>query len=107
MNLFILVAFVGVVVSRPLEEWHTWKSAHGKNYAHQSEENARRQIWMENAARIEEHNAENRSFTLGLNQFADMVCDIANHCIFLLIDTDILSLRPRRSFGVTTCRLCK
>lgn len=73
MNALILFAIVGVVCSRPLEEWRTWKSVHGKYYAHPNEETARRQIWMENAARIEEHNAGNHTFTLGLNQFADMV----------------------------------
>lgn len=105
MNPFILLAFVGVVFSHPLEEWPTWKIAHGKNYAHPNEENARRRIWLENAARIEEHNAGNRSFTLGLNQFADMVCVIEDHCIFLHIDT--IPYRPRRSSRITTCHLCK
>ena len=64
-------------LARPLdEEWHVWKSAHGKFYAHPNEEAARRQIWLENSARIREHNIGNHSFSLGLNQFSDMVCII-------------------------------
>ena len=79
MKTLILLAVVGTVFCYPLEEqWHPWKSAHGKFYAHPKEESARRQIWLENSARIEEHNSGNHSFTLALNQFADMVrvCDI-------------------------------
>ena len=75
MNAYLLLLFVGVVFARQLDEkWHSWKSAHETFYAHPNEEDARRQIWMENSARIQEHNAENHNFTLSLNQFSDMVC---------------------------------
>lgn len=74
MNAYLFLVFVGAVSARPLDEqWNLWKSAHGKFYAHPNEEDARRQIWMENSARIQEINAGNHSFTLGLNQFTDMV----------------------------------
>lgn len=86
MNALLLLALAGAVFSRPLDEqWHSWKSAHGKFYAHPNEENARRQIWIENSARIEEHNAANHSFTLGLNQFADMVCVCVCPCVFICV----------------------
>ena len=77
MNALFLLALTGAVFSRPLddrEQWHLWKSTNGKFYAHPNEESARRQIWLENSARIQDHNAGNHSFTLNLNQFADMVC---------------------------------
>lgn len=74
MNAYLFLVLFGAVFARPLDQqWHSWKSAHGKFYAHPNEEDARRQIWMENSARIQEYNAGNHSFTLGLNQFADMV----------------------------------
>ena len=67
--------FFAVAAARPHDEqWHSWKTAHSKFYAHPKEEAARHQIWVENSARIQEHNAGNRSFTLGLNQLSDMVC---------------------------------
>lgn len=69
------VAMVAVSLTSPADgQWHAWKSTHGKFYALSKEEAARRQIWLENSARIEEHNAGNHSFALGLNHFADMVC---------------------------------
>ena len=55
------------------EEWHSWKTRHEKVYVDRGEENVRRQIWIQNRARISEHNRGNRSFSLALNQFADMV----------------------------------
>ena len=79
-KVFLLAALLAAAVARPQEDeqWHSWKTAHSKFYAHPKEEAARRQIWMENSVRILEHNAGNRSFTLGLNQFSDMVRIIAS-----------------------------
>lgn len=63
-----------LVIARTLsEEWHSWKTRHEKVYVDRSEENVRRQIWIQNRARIAAHNHNNRSFSLSLNQFADMV----------------------------------
>ena len=55
------------------EEWHSWKTRHEKVYVDRGEENVRQQIWIQNRARISAHNGGNHSFTLALNQFADMV----------------------------------
>ena len=74
ITLCLLLSVCAAALARPLDEqWHAWKSAHGKFYAHPNEETARRQIWTENSARAREHNTGNHSFSLGLNQFADMV----------------------------------
>ena len=55
------------------KDWKEWKSRHGKFYADESEEASRRSIWLENTARIQEHNDGLHNFTLSLNQFADVV----------------------------------
>lgn len=53
--------------------WQSWKEEHGKLFSSEKEEMERLKIWMKNVAIIEEHNAQNHSFTLGMNQFGDMV----------------------------------
>ena len=60
------------------EEWHSWKTRHEKVYVDRGEENVRQQIWIQNRARISAHNRGNTSFTLALNQFADMVSTAKN-----------------------------
>ena len=56
-------------------EWHSWKSRHQKTYDDESHEMKRRVIWKSNFELIMEHNRKGHSFTLGLNQFADMVSE--------------------------------
>lgn len=70
-----------LAIARTLsEEWHSWKTRHEKVYVDSSDENVRRQIWIQNRARIEAHNHGNRSFSLALNQFADMVRPLFHSC---------------------------
>lgn len=74
MRAVVFLALIGAVVCRTLDEqWHSWKSSHGKVYADTAEEMARRKIWLDNSARIEEYNRGNHSFSMALNRFADMV----------------------------------
>lgn len=80
MKCAVVVVFVAVLSLPSLapartlsEQWHSWKTRHEKVYVDRSEENVRRQIWIQNRARISAHNRGNHSFTLALNQFADMV----------------------------------
>ena len=54
------------------EEWFSWKQQHAKVYSSQ-DEGSKWRVWRENYQRIQEHNKANHSFTLGLNEFADMV----------------------------------
>ena len=53
--------------------WQSWKEEHGKLFSSEKEEMERLKIWMKNVAIIEEHNVQNHSFTLRMNQFGDMV----------------------------------
>lgn len=58
------------------DEWQGWKVKHYRVYPSQDEENSRLSIWKENYQKILEHNMANHSFTLSLNQFADMVYSV-------------------------------
>lgn len=74
MRALVFLALIGAVVCRTLDEqWHSWKSLHGKVYQDISEEKARRQTWLDNSVRVDEYNRGNHSFSLALNRFADMV----------------------------------
>ena len=70
----VALCLPSLTVARTLsEQWHSWKTRHEKVYVDRGEENVRRQLWIQNRARISAHNRGNHSFTLALNQFADMV----------------------------------
>ena len=56
------------------QQWHSWKEMHGKVYMDISEEEVRRDIWLENLAIIEEfNNHATGNISLGINKFADLV----------------------------------
>lgn len=72
--LIIFVSVLALALGHTLDaQWHAWKSMHGKTYRDLREEMTRHRVWLENLARIAEHNGEEQNFTLSLNQFADMV----------------------------------
>ena len=82
--LLVLCAITTAVLGHtpPLhEEWYQWKERHGKVYADEASESARRSTWQENYKLVEKHNrdAGNNGFTLALNQFADLV-SCARYC---------------------------
>jgi C1A family cysteine protease len=52
-----------------------WKSQHGVEYKTAAEEAHRFQVFRSNAARIVSHNSKGLSWTMGLNQFADLTSD--------------------------------
>lgn len=52
-----------------------WKLTHGKRYESDEHELAKYNTFKTNAAYINEHNMKEKSFTLALNQFADMTHD--------------------------------
>lgn len=54
------------------EEWFSWKREHAKVYS-MSDEGPKWAVWRENYQKIQEHNKANHSFSLALNEFADMV----------------------------------
>ncbi|GMH02857.1 hypothetical protein Nepgr_004696 [Nepenthes gracilis] len=52
--------------------YESWLVKHGKNYNALGEKEKRYEIFKDNLRLIDEHNAENRSYKLGLNRFADL-----------------------------------
>lgn len=54
-------------------EWLSWKRLHAKEYYNIREEGSRWAVWRRNYQLIEEHNRNNHTFKLGLNEFADLV----------------------------------
>ena len=56
-------------------EWYLWKYQHKKNYTTLHEELDRQVTWLSNKAFINAHNSHSKvfGFTLGMNQFGDMV----------------------------------
>ena len=56
----------------PKVEFEKFKAAHGKKYASLDEEQLRFHHFQENLKRIEKHNSEKHSWTLGVTKFADL-----------------------------------
>lgn len=52
--------------------YRSWLAKHGKSYNRLGEEEARLEIFKDNLRFIDEQNAMNRSYKLGLNRFADL-----------------------------------
>jgi len=97
MQGLILVSLLSVSLCASLDqEWHSWKSLHSKNYEDDDEEGARRLVWYDNYKKILEHNSANRSYSLALNQFADLVGSVS-----ALIRT-FLALNAESAGGVSS-----
>ncbi|XP_068459020.1 pro-cathepsin H [Clinocottus analis] len=76
MNTLLLFALLPVAsafyLSAPDEfRFKSWMAEHNRVYSMQ-EYHERLQIFSENNRRINKHNEENHTFTMGLNQFSDM-----------------------------------
>ena len=82
----LLFAILAVSVSSALnfgdvivEEWNTFKAAHGKSYKGPTEEKFRMKIYMENKAYIAKHNRlahmGHHSYFLKMNHFGDLLHD--------------------------------
>jgi len=65
-------ALISTVVAVDFQsEWDTWKQTHGRNYG-ADESDYRFQVFSQNLVSINEHNAQNLSFSMSLNQFSDL-----------------------------------
>lgn len=57
------------------EEWETWKLAYGKKY--NMDEDFRMKVWIENKAKVEEHNQKaikgEKSYQLSMNEWSDLL----------------------------------
>jgi len=77
LTLFGLVALSQAVPFHQGEEWRLFKAVHNKQYASEAEEALRAHIYLDNRNKVQQHNAKylagEVSFSLGLNQFADML----------------------------------
>ena len=63
-----------IVIDVNLEsDWEEWKQIHSKEYESDIEEQARKNIWLDNLVYIQSFNSEKHTYTLGLNQFSDLV----------------------------------
>jgi hypothetical protein len=60
-----------VVLSSIDKEWGIYKSSHAKKFKDSSDESIRKSIFRSNLERINEFNAQNHGYKLGVNQFAD------------------------------------
>jgi len=57
-------------------EFGQWKKSYSKNYASDAEENFRKGVYAMNSAKVLAHNADTtQTYTLGINQFADLTSD--------------------------------
>ena len=75
------LAYSCLAITEHAQEWQGWKESHYKVYSSPGEEDSRLAIWRENYKKVLEHNMANHSFTLSLNQFADMVRYICSNRI--------------------------
>ncbi|KAF8012364.1 hypothetical protein BT93_I0497 [Corymbia citriodora subsp. variegata] len=74
--LFASLAVAVAAVARTDEEvmgmYELWLAKHGKAYNGLGERERRFEIFRDNLRFVDEHNAHNRSYTLGMNRFADL-----------------------------------
>ena len=52
-------------------EFQDWKKSWNVTYPSEEVENVRREVWINNKCAIDEHNLQNKSWKMGLNQFSD------------------------------------
>jgi len=72
----ILVAFIVLhVKANDINEWKTWMLQFNKIYNDAEEESFRYSVWAENYKIIQKFNADEHSFTMGLNRFSDLTLD--------------------------------
>ncbi|XP_054749842.2 procathepsin L-like [Lytechinus pictus] len=80
LSVLLIAAYVVGTLSMTLtnteRDWEDWKTANGRSYHSDVEENRRGKIWKENLEIVLEHKVKfdegKVSYELGMNQFADM-----------------------------------
>lgn len=58
-----------------LPSFNSWTHIYNKSYSNYTEYNNRNVIYTSNLLKIARHNSENHSWTMGVNQFADLTSD--------------------------------
>ena len=69
----LLLSSVALCSPHIEEEWEVWRQDYKKVYMDALDEQSHKAIWMANYHKVTEHNDGGHSYTLGLNEFADMV----------------------------------
>ena len=69
----LALAFLGVSSAYP--SFEEWTATNGVEYKTVTESNYRSYIYDQNIAKIEEHNAGNHTWTMGVNKFADLTAE--------------------------------
>lgn len=96
MKVLVIVSLFALALASPKfqlsEEWHLWKSEHGKTYQSYQEELEKHVTWQSNKKYIEAHNqnAHILGFTLKMNHFGDMVCEVTVNYILHCVNKDIV-----------------
>jgi len=88
----IFFALISFALASPLLTWEEYKVQYGKKYANKFEHNKRQAAFQENVEKIKKHNSEGHSFTLGLNEWADLTGDE----FFKFMSQPYNRTRPRR-----------
>jgi cathepsin L len=68
----LIAAVLAVPAIATPADFAAWKAKFGKLYSSEEEESLRAAIFNQNVIRVEEHNAKNLSWTMDLNEFADL-----------------------------------
>lgn len=73
--MFLLLVSIALADLPAVMTWENWKGEFMPNYLSALEHNYRKDIFQANIEYIKEHNAKGLSYTLGVNQFADLTND--------------------------------
>ena len=72
MKLLVVALLVSVCLADPWAEFKHFKQKNDKTYTSAKEESTRFAIFQENLEKINKHNQEGHSWTLGITKFADL-----------------------------------
>jgi len=68
----ILFTLMSLALATPLLTWEQYKVKFEKKYANRLEHDTRQAAFQANVEKIKKHNSEGHSYTLGLNEWADL-----------------------------------
>jgi len=72
MKALLLLCFVGIASASILQQFNSWAKEHNKVYASDEERAMRYGVWKDNLQLVKQFNSEGHSWTLGMNDFADL-----------------------------------
>ncbi|TRY77009.1 hypothetical protein TCAL_06376 [Tigriopus californicus] len=102
-TLTLLVGLFGALSSLRIvvEEWEAWKCTHAQNYSSPTEEKFRMKVFMENKAKVTQHNHRahlgQHSYFLKINKYGDLLHDE----FIKLMNGYRMDLRKKSSVGAT------